>query len=355
MTNPVLLNRIRSDVRAMKPYLSARYLSTPTDHDVLLDANELPYDPAPGLEGMNRYDDQQPAALIAAIASFMAVPADRLLVSRGADEAIDLLVRLFCTPGKDNVLISSPAFPMYVRSAILNGTSVTDVPLEADFSLDINKLLAAVREDTKLVFVCSPHNPVGVGVPMADVELLCQRLAGRAAVVLDEAYIEYASRPSGAALIDRYENLIVLRTLSKAMGLAGVRVGGMVARKEIIEQAQKVLAVYPTPLPVTRAVLKALAPENVARMAALRAEIIETKKRFIARLENARCVRKVFPSEANFVMAKFENAAAIDALARENGFILRNQSAVPGLENCIRITIGKPDDMDRLAALIEAA
>lgn len=354
MTQGSILNRIRTDVRAMQPYLSARYWTAPSPNDVLLDANELPYDPLPEMPGLNRYDDQQPAAMMNAVSGFLNVPVERLLVSRGGDEAIDLLVRLFCTPGQDSILISPPAFPMYPRAAAMNGTALISVPLEADFSLDIAKVLAAVREDTKLVFVCSPHNPVGVSVPMADIETLCEKLAGRTAVVLDEAYIDYAEHASGVALIDKHENLIVIRTLSKAMALAGARVGGMVARKEIIAEARKVLAVYPTPVPVTNTVLKALAPENVQRMAAIRAEIIATKKRFMARLENAKVVRKVFPSDSNFVLVRFADAAAVDKLARSHGFIMRNQSGVPGLENCIRITIGKPDDMDRLADLIAA-
>lgn len=354
MTSCPSLALVRADVRAMKPYVSARSLWPVKDGDVLLDANEMPVSPCSDMADLNRYAEQQPIELVRAVASFFEVPSERLLVSRGADEAIDILVRLFCAPGKDSILVMHPAFPMYPRAGALNGTDVIDVPLsEADFSMTPANVLRAVREDTKLVFVCSPHNPVGVSVPEKDVVILCEALKGRAMVVVDEAYVEFSSMPSMTRLMECYDNLIVLRTLSKAMGLAGARCGGLIARKEIVQEALKVLAVYPVPVPVLAAVLEALSPENRKLMEKARAEILETKRRFVARLKTMKSVDKVFPSDANFVLVRFKDGGAADALMRSHGFIARDQGKAKGLENCVRIAIGTAADMDRLVELLE--
>ncbi len=348
-----LLNLVRPDIRGMKPYVSARSLSPLADGAVLLDANEMPYTPLVGTQGYNCYADQQPSELIESVASFFRVDPARLLVSRGADEAIDLLARLFCQPGKDSILISPPAFPIYARAAQLNGSRVISVPLEADFTLDVDAVCAAAAEDTKLIFVCTPHNPVGISVPEKDIIKLCERFKGKAAIVVDEAYIDFSPHPSAAHLIDSYDNVVVLRTLSKAMGLAGVRCGGVIAHEDIIKEMLKVLAVYPVPVPVLETVLEVLSPSSRKRMRAKRARLLVNKKWFIERIENLDVVEKIFPSDANFILVRFKDVVSIDALARKNGFILRDQNNVPALEGCIRISIGTRDQMEALATLFE--
>jgi len=348
-----LLNLVRRDIRVMKPYVSARSLSPLAEGDILLDANEMPYAPLVGTKGYNCYADQQPVELIEAVASFFKVDPVRLLVSRGADEAIDLLVRLFCQPGKDSILISPPAFPMYARAAELNGTRVISVPLEIDFTLDVDSVCAAAAEDTKLVFVTTPHNPVGISIPEEDIIKLCEHFKGRAAIVVDEAYIDFSPHSSAAHLIDSHDNVVVLRTLSKSMGLAGVRCGGVIMHQDLIKEALKVLAVYPVPVPVLETVLEALSPASCKRMREKRARLLVNKKWFVERIENLDVVEKVFPSDANFILVRFKDVVSIESLARKNGFVLRDQNNVPSLEGCIRISIGTRSHMEALATLFE--
>ncbi len=219
-----VLDLARPEIRALKPYSSARMEAS--GGSVLLNANESPW-PAVMAGGiaLNRYPDPQPDELIRALADLYGVAPARVLAGRGSDEAIDLLVRLFCRAGQDAVAICPPTFGMYAVSAAIQGAAIVEVPLRGDFSLDADALLAHVDANVKIVFLCSPNNPTGNLVPLATISHIVATLAGRAIVVVDEAYIEFAGTSSAATLLDRYDNLAVLRTLSKAHALAAARIG----------------------------------------------------------------------------------------------------------------------------------
>ena len=252
-----VLDLARPEIRAMQPYSSARMEAS--GGDVFLNANESAWAPVgdDGL-GCNRYPEPQPAALVDALAALYGVRREQLLVGRGSDEAIDLLVRAFCRAGRDAILIQPPTFGMYAVCARVQDAGVVEVPLAADFTLDVDAVLAALTPAVKLVFICTPNNPTGQPVPRAAVERLAQALSGRALLVVDEAYVEFCDAGSVADLIDRYDNLAVLRTLSKAWALAGVRIGSLLANAEVIALLRRIMAPYPLPLPSVDAALLAL-------------------------------------------------------------------------------------------------
>ncbi|MFA4994867.1 MAG: histidinol-phosphate transaminase [Bdellovibrionales bacterium] len=353
MTTQGILSLIRADIRAMKPYASARSMSLATEDQILLDANEMPFAPLVGTEGYNRYVPQQPPELLAALAAFYDVTSSQLLATRGADEAIEVLTRLFCRPGGESIVYCPPTFPMYERAARLNGTDVLAAPLDECFNVDVKKILATVREDTKLVFLCSPNNPTGGSVDQKTIASLCAALTDKALVVIDEAYVEFSTQPSALLLLAQYDNLAVLRTLSKSMALAGVRCGALLASPEIIEEGKKILAPYPLPVPAVEVVLKTLAPENRIRLKACREEILAAKDWFTAQLASVPDVEKVFSSDANFVLVRVKDAAGLYERCRERGIIVRNQSHQPGLANCVRISIGTQEQTEDLVQLLK--
>jgi histidinol-phosphate aminotransferase/imidazoleglycerol-phosphate dehydratase/histidinol-phosphatase len=242
---------------------------------------------------------------------------------RGADEAIDCLMRAFCVPPVDNIIICPPTFAMYRQSAILQGVKVREAPLANGFALDTASVLAQCDDNTKLVFVCSPNNPTANLMDRDAILNLCAELAGRALVVVDETYIEYAGVDSIAAALESHANLVVLRTLSKSHAAAGVRCGVAVARADVSELLAKVLAPYPIPQPVVQAVMAITAP-----------------------------VREVLPTDANYLLMIVDDADALCARAGEAGVILRNQSHQPGLANAVRVSIGTEDEMDMMLAIL---
>jgi len=225
-----VLDLARADIRAMQPYSSARMEAS--GGRILLNANESAWLPfGDDGSGCNRYPDPQPAMLVDTLARLYGVKPEQLLVGRGSDEAIDLLVRAFCRAGQDAILIQPPTFGMYSVCARIQGAAVIEVPLAQDFRLDVDAVLAAMTPAVKLVFVCTPNNPTGQAIAAAEVERLAQALVGRALLVIDEAYVEFADAPSLAALVDRHEHVAILRTLSKAWALAGAVVPAMRAMR----------------------------------------------------------------------------------------------------------------------------
>jgi len=347
-----LVSRARPEVQAMKAYFSARN-NLPADREwVFLDASELPCEPLIGTQGYGRYGAQQPPALIERLAVLYGVDKAQVMAARGADEAIDILIRTFCEPGKDNVIINPPTFPMYAQFARLHGAFIKNIDLREDFSPDVDKILAAVDENTKLVFICSPNNPTGNTVDRALVRRLCTELAGRALVVVDEAYIDFCPEETCQAFLNEFDNLVLLRTLSKAYALAGVRCGCLIARSEIVELCTRVLAAYPMPSPAVDVVLKTLEPSNIQRLDKQRAEVLETRNAFMKALATVRGIEKVFPSKANFVLMRVDDAKRVMVLCNDNGFILRDMSALQRLKNCLRISMGTPEQMAGLVHLL---
>jgi len=337
----------RPDIVALEPY---RYAAWQPGF-ARLNANETPWR-APGDgsgAGLNRYPEPQSRALIERLAALYRAAPETLLVCRGSDEGIDLLVRAFCRANQDAVLICPPTFGMYAVAARIQGARVREVPLAADrgFALDADAVLEACTREVKLVFLCSPNNPTGNLLDPDSILTVAKELAGRALVVLDQAYVEFA--PSAAAdVLPRPVNLVVLRTLSKAHGLAGARLGTLIADPEVIALLRKVLTPYAVPQLVLEAVAAVLSPPHLRTLPRRIAEICAERSRLQEALAALPGVRAVLPSEANFLMVRFDDAGSRLAQSLAARLLVRDARAYPGLEDALRITIGTAEQNDAL-------
>lgn len=344
--NPIV-ERARPDIRALTPYSHAAWEPSLTR----LHANELPWRVEGDMSaaGLNRYPEPQPPPLVEGLARLYGVRTEQLLVGRGSDEAIDLLMRVFCRAGVDNVIISPPTFGMYGVAARIQGAEVRTVPLRADlgFALDEAAVLARVDEHTKLVFVCTPNNPTANAVPFEMLVRLAQQLAGRAMLVVDEAYIDFASVPSLCGVLDQLPNLAVLKTLSKAHGLAGARVGALIAAPEVIQLARKVIPPYAIIELTVEAVAPLLEPAAIDAMRARVAALLAERARLAAGLARSPLVAKVWPSDANFLLVDCTDADAVLARVRGAGLIIRDVRQ-PVLPRALRFTVGTPEQNDRV-------
>jgi len=340
-----ILALARPDIIALQAYSHASW--DPTFDR--LHANELPWraETDRSQAGLNRYPEPHPYELAACLAALYGVPAGNLLPGRGSDESIDLVVRAFCRAGVDNVILCPPTFGMYAVAARVQGAAVREVPLRKDrgYSLDTGGVLAACDANTKIVFLCSPNNPTGNAMDAADIEKLLTTLATRALVVVDEAYIEFSGAVSLAGSLAKYPNLIVLRTLSKAFGLAGARVGSLIASRPIIQLLGKVIPPYSIPQLTIEAVLATLAAPQVViqreRVAQVRAE----RDRLAAALAGKSSVRKIWPSVSNFLLVDFADPEATLAAARDAKLLIRDMRAAAG---ALRISVGTPEQNNRL-------
>jgi histidinol-phosphate aminotransferase len=346
-----VLELARAEIRALVPYSSARMEAA--GGQLLLNANESAWAPF-GDTGLDchRYPDPQPAALVEQLAALYDVRREQVLVGRGSDEAIDLLVRAFCRAGRDAILVQPPTFGMYAVCARVQDATVVEVPLPADFEVDADTVLAAVTPAVKLVFVCAPNNPTGAGVALETIESLARGLAGRAVLVVDEAYVEFADGDSAAALLDRYEHLAVLRTLSKAWALAGARIGCLLAHAEVIALLRRILPPYPLPRPCVASAMEALSPQGQAaareRIGVVRAE----RTRMAEALRSLPGVRAVLPSQANFLAVRFDDPGRAYGRLYEAGIVVRDVRRYPGLGDALRITLGTPQENARVLAVL---
>ena len=345
------LDLLRADLRDFAGYRSAR--SERLDGDVWLNANEAcARNAADGAGVCRRYPDPQPADLLQRLALLYGRRPDELVAGRGSDEAIDLLVRAFCVPGHGAIITTPPTFGMYAVCARLHAVRTVEVPLvEGDdgFCCDFRAGGGAPRPPPpRLVFLCSPGNPTGGALPLESIAALATRLRNRAIVVVDEAYQEFSSMPSAIGLHERHSNVVVLRTLSKAHALAGVRIGVAIGDAPLIQALRRCQAPYPLPEPCVDVALRALEP---AVLAATRGNVqatIAERARLFERLEALPEVKQVYTSDANFLLARFENAqAAFDALLAA-GIVVRDMRAQPVLADALRITIGKRAENDRV-------
>jgi histidinol-phosphate aminotransferase len=286
------------------------------------------------------------------LADYYRVPRGWLLASRGSDEAIDLLIRSYCQAGRDAVLVTPPTFGMYAVAARIQGAAVIEVPLQraAGYALDPARLQAALTPTTRLVFLCSPNNPTGNLLPRAALLTLARALEGRALLVVDEAYIEFSDAASLSADLAAYPALAVLRTLSKAHGLAGARCGVLLAQPEVVRLLQKVIQPYAVTQLTIEAVYEALRPENLRASGAYVDAIRSERARLAAALSALPCVTRVWPSAANFLLVEFRDAAAATASAHASGLLLRDFGRVPEMHQAVRISIGMPAQIDRLLA-----
>ncbi|AXK72234.1 histidinol-phosphate transaminase [Lysobacter sp. TY2-98] len=353
MSAPIDL--VRADLRDFAGYRSAR--SDRLVGDVWLNANESAWpNVADDANIVRRYPDPQPEALRTRLATLYGCRPDQLIAGRGSDEAIDLLVRALCMPGQGAIVTTPPTFGMYAVSARLQGARVVEVPLiddGANFHCDVDAVAdAALASRATLVFLCSPGNPTGGAVPLDDVRRLAARLEGRALVVVDEAYQEFAPTPSAVSLLATCPNIVVLRTLSKAHALAGVRLGVAIGDADLIVVLRRCQAPYPLPAPCVALVERALGDGPLSRTEARTRECFGERARLADALRDAPGVRRVYPSVANFLLVRFDDAqVAFDALLSA-GVVVRDVRAQPGLDDALRITVGRPDENDRVIAVL---
>ena len=341
----------RAEIRALKPYSSARMEAS--GGTVLLNANESPW-PATSAANLNRYPDPQPAELVARLAAVYGVEAAQVLAGRGSDEAIDLLVRAFCAAGEDSIAICPPTFGMYAVCARIQGADVIEVPLKREFDVDADALLTAVTPRTKLVFLCSPNNPTGGIVPLSVIARIAAALTDRALVVVDEAYAEFAGAVSAVSLLPHFANIAILRTLSKAYALAGARIGALIAAADVIALLRRIQAPYPLPTPCVEAALVALSPTGRAEADARIAAIVRERERLAPALVPLPQVRAVLATAANFLCVRFADATATYRSLLDLGIVVRDVSSYPGLINCLRISIGTPQENARLLSALSA-
>ena len=328
---------VRPNIRTLSPYSTARDECQGTP-DIFLDANESPY---AGI-GYNRYPDPRQKVLKEKISAFKGLPVENIFMGNGSDEAIDLMFRIFCVPGKDNAVAIVPSYGMYAVAADINDVKVRGVQLEPDFSLPAEALLAAADENTKLLFLCSPNNPSGNAYEPAQLLELVRRFPG--IVVLDEAYADFSAKGSLREKVLEYPNLVVLQTLSKAYGLAGLRLGLAFANTYIIDLMNRVKYPYNISQAAQEAAARALESpirENVA-------EIVAQRSRLAAALPAFPFVRKVWPSDANFLLVQVDDPDRLYRHLLADGIIVRNRSRQPLCAGCLRITVGTPGENDHL-------
>lgn len=349
-----VLDLARPDLRALRTYQPGAYEAD----SIRLNANESPWRlPSDTTErGLNVYPPPRPERLRQVLAAHYDVPEPEMLITRGSSEAIDLLIRGFCRAGHDAILISPPTFDLYRVYATIQGAAIRTAPLvaEREFAFDPEAVLAHVDESTKIVFVCSPNNPSGASAPHEAVEWLCEALAGRALVVIDEAYHEFSATGDFLDLRRRFEHVVLLRTLSKFVALAGARCGALIAAPEVVAFLEGVLPPYTFPTPSIEAVLEALDEPSLV-VARERVELIRRERQSLAdALRNVPDVRHVYPSDANFLLVRVRNRDAFADAARKARILVRRFDGDPSLADCLRITIGKPEDNDRLLEAVGA-
>ena len=353
-----VLDLARPELKSLIPYTPGRY----EPGSVRLNANESPYR-APGdatARGLNRYPPPRPDALQIRLAENYGVAPEELLVTRGSSEAIDVLIRAFCAARRDAVIICPPTFDMYRLYAGIQGADLIEVPLlraeepSKDFSLDTDNVIAALNDRTKLVFICSPNNPTGLSMDPADVESICRAAHGRALVVLDEAYMEFSFGTDFEELRQRHD-VVRLRTLSKFVSLAGVRCGALIAAPRLIEFLGNVLPPYTFPTPSIELVLEALSADSLdvsnERITVLRSE----RARLAEALAAVPEITRVWPSDGNFILVETHDANLFAESARRAGILVRTFAGHTGLHNCVRITVGRPDQNDLLLAAVATA
>ncbi len=324
---------VRKNVLKLKPYSSARDEFQGTA-SVYLDANENPYPDSL----YNRYPDPHQLKLKERISEIKNIPVDQIFLGNGSDEPIDLLIRAFCEPGSDNVLIPQPTYGMYTVSAEINYVKIKTVKLTADFDLDEAEVQQAVDPNTKLIFLCSPNNPSGNLLSFEKVKQIISGFSG--IVIVDEAYIDFTSYPGFLSLLNQYSNLVVLQTLSKAWGLAAIRLGMCFASKEIVNVLNKIKPPYNISLLSQNAAVEGL--QNIDQKNAWVKEIILQRDWMAKELTHIKAVKKVYPSDANFLLVKISNAREMYNQLVSRGIIVRDRSKVILCDDCLRITVGTP-------------
>lgn len=340
-------NILRENIKNLTPYSSARD-EYQGEASVFLDANENAFG-SPLEQQFNRYPDPLQADLKRRITEIKGVPPRNIFLGNGSDEAIDILFRAFCNPGVDNVILVPPTYGMYRVSANINDVTVKNVPLTNEFQLNLEGIAEAIDKNTKLIFICSPNNPTGNSINRTDVETLLANFHG--IVVVDEAYINFSRQKTFIQELTEYANLVVLQTLSKAWGLAGLRVGMAFASEEIIEVMNKVKPPYNVNEASQQLALQALS--NVAQVNSWIKETLAQRDKLVLTLRDLDFVLDIYPSDANFILVKTTDANGIYNFLVNQGIIVRNRSKVELCEGCLRITVGTPAENDILLQTLQ--
>jgi len=337
---------LRDNIKKLVPYSSARS-EFKGEASVLLDANENAFG-SPYRENYHRYPDPLQHQVKAKLTKIKGVPAENIFLGNGSDEAIDLLFRAFCTPGKDNVILVPPTYGMYEVSANINDVAFKKVNLTVDYQLDLDAIAAAIDANTKMIFICSPNNPTGNSLNRQDIETVLVNFDGL--VIVDEAYINYSKQPSFTKDLAEFPNLVVLQTLSKAWGLAALRLGMAFASTSIIEVFNKIKPPYNINQATQDIVLEAL--DNVEQVNTWIKAIVEERESLSQRLQALDQVEHITPSDANFILVKLEEPKALYNFLVSHGIIVRDRSKVELCEGCLRLTIGTAEENAAVLAAV---
>jgi len=338
---------IRNNIRNLKPYSSARSEFSGTAK-VFLDANENSLG-SPLTKWYNRYPDPQQIQLKEKLSFIKKISPDEILLGNGSDECIDLLIRAFCEPKEDSIIICPPTYGMYEVFGHINNVEVKEVPLLPDFNLHLEAIETAIDEHTKIIFLCSPNNPTGNNLNREDIEMVLNNFNGM--IVLDEAYINFSRHRSFVPALKDYPNLVIMQTLSKAWGLAALRIGMIFANQEVINVLNKIKPPYNINGASQELAIGAL--DNLEEVNTMIREIIEHREELVKALQQIYIVEKIYPSDANFLLVKVTRANEIYAFLKERGIIVRNRSNVILCDECLRITVGTSGENEELVKALK--
>lgn len=337
------LKYIRKNILALEPYSTARDEFKGGDISVWIDANESPYQ-----NGVNRYPDPHQKLLKERISRLFDVPADSIFIGgAGSDEAIDIIYRVFCRPAIDNAIAITPSYGVYKLSADINDIQLREVELNDDFSLPVDRLLAAADAHTRVIWICSPNNPTGNAFPKNDILRLADEFDGM--VIVDEAYIDFSEKGSLLHDIPQHPNIVVLRTFSKAWGMAGMRAGMAFAVPEVIAFFDRVKYPYNMSVIIQEELLKRIDEGTGDHIPEIKAE----RERLAKELSTADCVEEVYPSDANFILVRVSDAQAVYDFLIDNGVIVRNRSKMPLCKGALRVTVGTPEENIKTISLFK--
>jgi histidinol-phosphate aminotransferase len=331
---------IRPTIKALKPYSSARdEFQGNSDDMVFLDANENPFE-----NGVNRYPDPQQRTLKSLLSKIKGVPQQSILLGNGSDEVLDLIYRTFCEPNQDNIITLPPTYGMYNVLANINAIEIKSVQLDADFQPKFDEILNIANANSKLLFLCSPNNPTGNSFEAKSIEKLIKAFKG--IVVIDEAYIDFSNEESWASRLNEFSNLIITQTLSKAYGMAGIRLGICYASEEIISVLNRIKPPYNVNALTQQKAISQLEQQELTQNQVI--DILKERDLLITKLESVDYISKIYPSDANFLLAKVDNATKRYNQLIDKGIVIRNRTSQPGCENCLRFTIGTPKENEKL-------
>ena len=339
-------NLIRDNIKNMKPYSSARDEFSEVSTDLIfLDANENPFE-----NGINRYPDPQQKTLKKLISEIKKTQENQILLGNGSDEVLDLLFRAFCEPNFDNVITLPPTYGMYGVLANLNAVKNIEIPLSKSFEIEIEQILSAINAKTKIIFICSPNNPTGNSVNIEDIEKILNNFDGL--VVIDEAYIDFSENKSWLEKMSKYSNLVIVQTLSKAFGMAGIRLGMLFASPEIIVVLNKIKPPYNVNI-LTQKKAKEFLTDATKTQKDIKS-ILEQKKYLISAFLTINFIEKIYPSDTNFLLLKVDDAIFRYQQILEKGIVARNRTNDILCDNCIRITIGTETENQKLIDVLKS-